>query len=327
MTFLNHSSVLIGDGYRSQNGAGHSKKGGCVLCQGIIARYAFVNHWQGCYPIKLLCRTLRVSRAGFYAWLKRAPSKRTQENERIAVLIRAAHTKTRFSYGAKRLQAELAKEGLYVGRDRIARLRRAAGIHCLQKRAFKSTTQSNHNLPVAENLLAQKFMPTAPNQIWVSDITYIPTEEGWLYLAGIKDFFTCEIVGYAMGSRMTKELVSQALWAAVKWKRPAKGLILHSDRGSQYCAHAYRKLIDQFGLRCSMSRRGNCYDNAPMESFWGSMKNELVHHRHYETRLMAEASIREYIEIFYNRQRLLSRLGNMAPAVFVQNFRKQQACA
>lgn len=162
--------------------------------------------------------------------------------------------------------------------------------------------------------------------MWVSDITYISTDEGWLYLAGIKDVFTCEIVGYAMGSRMTQELVSQALWNAVKWKRSEAGLILHSDRGSQYCAHGYRKLLEQFQLRASMSRRGNCYDNAPMESFWGSLKNELVHHHRYISRAEAEASIREYIEIFYNSQRRHSRLGNVAPAVFAQKYSEQQAC-
>lgn len=234
--------------------------------------------------------------------------------------IRAAHAKTRRTYSTQRLRDELAADGIVAGRDRIARLRREEGIRCSQKRKFKATTNSNHKLPVADNLLNQEFKPTEPNQVWVSGITYIQTDEGWLYLAGIKDVFTCEIVGHAMGARMTQELVSQALWKAVKWKRPEAGLILHSDRGCRYCSHGYRKLVDQFKLRASMSRRGNCYDNAPMESFWGSMKNELVHHHRYGSRFEAEASIREYIGIFYNRQRRHSRLGNVAPAVFAQNF-------
>ena len=187
------------------------------------------------------------------------------------------------------------------------------------------TTNSNHNYPVAENVLKQTFTPTAPKQVWVTDITYIPTGEGWLYLAGVKDVFTCEIVGYAMGARMTQELTSTALWRAVANQRPSKGLIHHSDRGSQYCAVDYRKLLDQFGMQASMSRKGNCYDNAPMESCWGSLKNELVHHHRYATRADAKASIREYIEIFYNRQRRHSRLGYMAPAIFARNFGKQQA--
>lgn len=266
-----------------------------------------------------------VSRCGFYAWLKRPPCRRDQEDERLRVAIRAAHNKTRRTYSAKRLKTELEAEGVVAGRDRIVRLRREAGIRCIQKRKFKATTNSNHSLPVADNLLEQRFAPEAPNDVWVSDITYIPTDEGWLYLAGVKDVFTCEIVGYAMGSRLTQELVSQALWTAVKWKRPEAGLILHSDRGSRYCAHGYRKLVEQFNLRASMSRRGNCCDNAPMESFWGSLKNELVYHRRHATRAEAEASIRECIEIFYNRQRRHSRLGYLAPAVFAQKYSKQQA--
>lgn len=282
-----------------------------------------MKQWRFQYPVKLLCRVLAVSRCGFYAWLKRPPCRRTLGNERLRVEIRAAHAKTRRTYSAKRLQDELAEEGIKAGRDRIARLRREEGIRCIQKRKFKATTNSNHSLPVADNLLNQEFKPTKPNEVWVSDITYISTDEGWMYLAGIKDVFTCEIVGYAMGARMTQELVSQALWKAVKWKRPDADLILHSDRGSQYCSHGYRKLIEQFKLRASMSRRGNCYDNAPMESFWGSLKNELVHHYRYATRSEAEASIREYIEIFYNRQRRHSRLGNVSPAVFAQKFSRQ----
>jgi transposase InsO family protein len=258
--------------------------------------------------------------------MKRAPSKRHIDDEQLRIAIRNAHAKTRSTYGAKRIQDELADDGIIAGRDRIARLRREAGIRCIQKRKFKATTNSNHTLPVADNLLGQKFKPTRPNQVWVSDITYVSTDEGWLYLAGIKDVFTCEIVGYAMGARMTQELVSQALWNAVKWKRPAAGLILHSDRGSQYCAHNYRRLIEQFGLKASMSRKGNCYDNAPMESFWGSLKNELIHHHRYLKRESAISSIREYIEIFYNRQRRHSRLGNVAPAVFAQNFSKNRKC-
>lgn len=277
------------------------------------------------YPITLLCRTLNVSRSGFYDWLKRSPSKRSQENERLKLAIKVAHRRTRETYGTRRLQPELAADGFMAGRDRIARLRRELGLRCKQKRQFNATTQSNHGYPVAENLLNQTFAPTAPNQVWVTDITYIPTQEGWLYLAGIKDVYTCEMVGYAMGERMTQELTAKALWRAVRYQRPGKGLIHHSDRGSQYCAHAYRQLLAQFGMQTSMSRKGNCYDNAPMESCWGSLKNELVHHCRYTTRAEAEASVREYIEIFYNRQRRHSRLGYLAPAVFAKNFWQQQA--
>ena len=201
------------------------------------------------------------------------------------------------------------------------------GIRCRQKRKFIATTNSNHQFPVAENLLNQEFKPIAPLQIWATDITYIPTAEGWLYLAGIKDLFTCEIVGYAMDEHMTQELTAAALIQAVNHKQPLPGLIHHSDRGSQYCATDYRKLVEKYGMTASMSRRGNCYDNAPMESFWGSLKNELVHDCRYLTRAEAKASITEYIEIFYNRQRRHSRLGYLAPAVFTQNFNIQLAAA
>lgn len=225
----------------------------------------------------LMYRLLEVSRSGFYAWLRRGPSRRQREDERLKVALRAAHQRTRETYGARRLQPELAADGFVAGRDRIARLRREMGLRCKQTRRFKATTNSNHTLPVAENRLDQAFSPHAPNQVWVTDITYIPTGEGWLYLAGVKDVYTCEIVGYAMGPRMTQDLTATALCRAIQRKRPSPGLIHHSDRGSQYCAHDYRALVAQFGLLASMSRRGNCYDNAPMESFWGSLKNELVH--------------------------------------------------
>lgn len=286
-----------------------------------------MKQWRLEYPVEVMARVLVVSRSGFYAWLERPPSARALEDERLKVAISAAHVKTRETYGAIRVQSELQAEGFEVGRDRIARLRRELGICCKQKRKFKATTQSSHDLPVAENLLGQCFEATTPNEVWHTDITYIATGEGWLYLAGVKDQFTGEIVGYAMSARMTQELVGQALWRAIRYQRPLPGLIHHSDRGSQYCALDYQHLLKQHGLLASMSAKGNCYDNAPMESFWGSLKNELVHHRRYETRAEAEASIREYIEIFYNRQRRHSRLGNVAPAVFAQNFRKQQQAA
>ena len=279
------------------------------------------------YPMGLLCRAFGVSRSGFYAWLNRAPSPRVQEDERLKVAIKAVHVQTRETYGPLRVQPELAAQGFEAGRDRIVRLRHELGLRCKQKRKFKATTNSRHDFPVAENLLNQTFEPTRPNEVWVTDITYISTGEGWLYLAGVKDVFTCELVGYAMGARMTQGLTAQALWRAVRHKRPAIGLIHHSDRGSQYCADDYRKLVKQFGMRASMSRKGNCYDNAPMESFWGSLKNELIHHHRYATRADAELAIKEYIEIFYNRQRRHSRLGYVSPAQFAKNISKTALAA
>ena len=279
------------------------------------------------YPMELLCRAFGVSRSGFYAWLNRTPSPRVQEDERLKVAIKAVHVQTRETYGPLRVQPELAAQGFEAGRDRIVRLRHELGLRCKQKRKFKATTNSRHNFPVAENLLNQTFAPTRPNEAWVTDITYISTGEGWLYLAGVKDVFTCELVGYAMGARMTQDLTAQALWRAVRNKRPAPGLVHHSDRGSQYCADDYRKLVKQFGMLASMSRKGNCYDNAPMESFWGSLKNELIHHQRYATRADAETAIKEYIEIFYNRQRRHSRLGYVSPAQFAENISKTTLAA
>jgi len=272
------------------------------------------------YPIPLLSHMFKVSSSGFYAWLERPLSKWAREEMRLEVEIRAAHKRTRQVYGAEKLQHDLAEHGIRVGICRIKRIRRKLGIRCKQKRKFKATTDSKHTLPVAENILGQQFKVAAPNKVWVSDITYVHTDEGWLYVAGHKDLFTGNIVGYAMGERLTRNLVSQSLIRAVAAKRPPEGLIHHSDRGSQYCSHEFRNILGRFGLTASMSRKGNCYDNAPMESFWGTLKQELVHQRRYRTRQEAIQDIREYIEIFYNRQRRQARLGFVSPVVYEQRF-------
>ena len=272
------------------------------------------------YPIPLLSQVLSVSASGYYAWQNRPLSQRDRKEVRLELEIKAAHKRTRQTYGSERLQHDLAEYGVQVGICRIKRIRKKLGLYCRQKRKFKVTTDSKHKLPVAENLLGQCFQVDEPNKVWLSDITYIPTDEGWLYLAGHKDLCTNEIVGYAMGGRLKKSLVSQSLFQAVAAKRPAKGLLHHSDRGSQYCSHEYRSLLGQFGLEASMSGKGNCFDNAPMESFWGTLKQELVHHRHYRTRQEAIREITEYIEIFYNRLRLQSKLGFLSPATYAQRF-------
>lgn len=239
---------------------------------------------------------------------------------RLEVEILAAYNRTRGTYGAERLQEDLAFHGIKVGIHRIKRICRKLGLKCKQKKKFKATTNSKHNQPVAANLLDQVFQADRPGQIWLTDVTYIATEEGWLYLAGYKDIFTGEIIGYAMNKRMTKGLVIQALFRAVATKRPAEGLIVHSDRGSQYCASSFTRVLQQFGMQASMSRKGNCYYNAPMESSWGTLKAELIHHRKYTSRNQAEAEIREYIEIFYNRQRIQKRLGYCSPATFERKY-------
>ena len=279
------------------------------------------------YPVPLMCRVLEVSASGYYACLSRPQSKRAKEDIRLEVEIKAAHKRTRQICGPERLQKDLSAHGVSVGVCRIKRIRKTLGIRCKQTKKFKATTDSKHTHPVADNLLDQKFAVSAPDRVWVSDITYIPTDEGWLYLAGHKDLFNGEIVGYAMGQRINRALVSQSLFRAVAAKRPGKGLIHHSDRGSQYCSPKYGKLLDQFGMKASMSRKGNCYDNAPMESFWGTLKQELVHHRRYRTRREAIQEITEYIEVFYNRQRSQARLGYLSPAAYVQKFYAGQLAA
>lgn len=272
------------------------------------------------YAVPKLCRILEVSISGYYAWQKRPPSKRSQEERRLAVEIQAAHKRNRGVCGAEKIQRDMADNGIYAGICRIKRIKRKLGIYCKQKKKFKVTTDSKHTLPVAENIVNQEFRAEGPNSIWVSDITYIPTEEGWLYLAGHKDLFNGEIVGYAMGERITKTLVSESLFRAVSKRRPAKGLLHHSDRGSQYCSQDYRRLLEQFGMKASMSRKGNCYDNAPMESFFGTLKQELVHHCTYRTRKEAMEEISEYIEVFYNRQRRQARLGYLSPVAYERKF-------
>ncbi|EHW9951116.1 IS3-like element IS600 family transposase, partial [Escherichia coli] len=296
-----------------------------VFCTGVAEKYALIEQWRQQFPIEAMCQVFGVSKSGYYNWVQHEPSDRKQSDERLKLEIKVAHIRTRETYGTRRLQTELAENGIIVGRDRLARLRKELRLRCKQKRKFRATTNSNHNLPVAPNLLNQTFAPTARNQVWVADLTYVATQEGWLYLAGIKDVYTCEIVGYAMGERMTKELTGKALFMALRSQRPPAGLIHHSDRGSQYCAYDYRVIQEQFGLKTSMSRKGNCYDNAPMESFWGTLKNESLSHYRFNNRDEAISVIREYIEIFYNRQRRHSRLGNISPAAFREKYHQMAA--
>ncbi|HHO0227033.1 TPA: IS3 family transposase, partial [Shigella flexneri] len=296
-----------------------------VFCTGVAEKYALIEQWRQQFPIEAVCQVFGVYRSGYYNWVQHEPSDRKQSDERLKLEIKVAHIRTRETYGTRRLQTELAENGIIVGRDRLARLRKELRLRCKQKRKFRATTNSNHNLPVAPNLLNQTFAPTAPNQVWVADLTYVATQEGWLYLAGIKDVYTCEIVGYAMGERMTKELTGKALFMALRSQRPPAGLIHHSERGSQYCAYDYRVIQEQFGLKTSMSRKGNCYDNAPMESFWGTLKNESLSHYRLNNRDEAISVIREYIEIFYNRQRRHSRLGNISPAAFREKYHQMTA--
>ncbi|ADU66719.1 Integrase catalytic region [Desulfurispirillum indicum S5] len=279
------------------------------------------------YNLRLLCEVLDVSVSGYYSWRTRPVSERRKENLRLTVEIKAAHEKTRKTYSPERLQQELMANGIHVSLYRIRKVRKMHGIVCKQKQKFKATTNSNHKLPVAPNILNQEFTASAPNQAWLTDITYVPTDEGWLYLAGHKDLYSKKLVGYAMSERMTKNLVMQSLQHAVELERPGKGLIHHSDRGSQYCSNEFRQQLERYGMQSSMSRRGNCYDNAPIESFWGILKTELIYHKRYATRQEAIRNITEYIEVFYNRQRMQRGLGYLSPAAFEQKYYKERKTA
>ena len=288
-----------------------------------------IKNLRSDYPLTVLCRVLSVSRSGYQAWLVRQPSKRTQARERLKIAAQAAHRRTRATYGAARLHKELAADGFAVSLVTVKSVRRELGLQCVQhKKRFRvTTTDSRHHLPVAPNLLAQRFSVERPCAVWTADITYVPTDEGWLYVAAIKDLFAGEIVGRAFGERMTTDFIVRALEQAVTTRRPARGLIHHSDRGSQYCSHEYRSLLRSYEMQASMSRKGNCYDNAPVESFWGTLKTELVHHRRYQSRAEAVREISEYIDLFYNRERRQARLGYMSPAAYTQQFERQQQAA
>ncbi len=235
---------------------------------------------------------------------------------RLLLEIRAAHQASRHTYGSLRVHAELRARGIKCGHNRVARLMRLDGLRAKQKRRFKATTNSNHDLPVADNLLGRDFQPQVPNQTWAADISYIPTGEGWLYLAVVMDLYSRLVVGWAMSDRTTRKLTMDALGMALGRRRPGPGLMHHSDRGSQYASGDYQAMLRANGITCSMSRKGEVYDNAPMESFFHTLKTELVHQRRYISREEAKADIFEYVEVFYNRQRRHSYLGYHSPAAF-----------
>ena len=279
-------------------------------------RYQFVHDHSRCFQVRRMCRVLDISPSGYYAWLRRPESRRVREDRRLLVEIKAIHKENRGVYGSPRIHAELKDRQMYHGKKRVARLMRENGIRAKQKKKFRATTDSRHSYPVAPNLLWRDFSASGPNQKWLADITYIWTREGWLYLAAIMDLFSRPIVGWSMSRRMTKKLVLEALEMAVGRRRPEPGLIHHSDRGSQYACGDYQRTLNGHGMVCSMSRKGDCWDNAPMESFFHTLKTELVHHRDYQTRNQAKTDIFEYIEVFYNRSRRHSSLGYMAPAQY-----------
>ena len=263
-----------------------------------------------------MCRVLEVSRSGYYGWKKQPEGKRRKEDVKLLMEIRESYRQSRGSYGSPRITEDLRAKGYRCGENRIARLMRVNGIVAKTKRKYKATTNSQHNLPVAPNLLKQDFVASEANKIWVSDITYIPTYEGWLYLTVIVDVYSRKVVGWAMSDRLTAECVIKALHQAIGRRGLSFGCIFHSDRGVQYASADFRAVLKRYGFIQSMSRKGNCYDNALVESFFHTLKTEHVSFYRYATRAEARQSIFEYIEMFYNRQRRHSALGYRAPIIF-----------
>jgi transposase InsO family protein len=277
-------------------------------------RFRLIEDHRDLWPVRVICDVLSVSPSGFYAWRSRPESPRKIANRVLLANIRRVHAQHRERYGAPRIHAELRAEGHAVNRKRVARLMRQNGIRARVPRRYRvCTTDSKHSLPVAENLLNQNFVADRPDRVWLADITYIPTAEGWLYLAVLLDLFTRKVVGWAMRDHMRAELTIAALTMAIQRRRPRVGLVHHSDRGSQYAAGDYRAILQAAAITQSMSRKGNCWDNAPMESFFGTLKTELVHQREYPDRDAARRDLFAYIEGYYNRQRRHSAIGYITP--------------
>jgi transposase InsO family protein len=282
--------------------------------------FAFIEDNKDTWPVRVMCDALGVSPSGFYSWLNRPPSFQEQRREALLVLIRGIHAEAKGRYGSPRVHAALAGRDGARSVNTVAKLMRDNDIRAKTARRFRcKTTDSNHPLPVAENTLDRHFDPSGPNEAWVADITYIPTREGWLYLAVVEDLFSRMVVGWSMDATMTSRLVVDALEMAVKRRLPGEGLVAHSDRGSQYASEHYQLLLEKHGIACSMSEVGQCWDNAPAESFFATLKKELVHDEDYATREEARASIFEFIEAFYNNQRLHSTLGYVTPAAYEQS--------
>jgi len=281
-------------------------------------RFSFIEEHRECWPVTVMADLLGVSTAGFYAWRDRPVSERQQRRDRLLVEISSIHEEFKGRYGSPRVHAELKAAGHGCCVNTVAEVMRQAGIKAKTARKFKHTTDSNHKRPVADNVLDREFSVDAPNKAWVADITYIPTREGWLYLAIVEDLYSRMIVGWSMGGTMTSRLVVDALEMAIQRRLPGEELLAHSDRGSQYASEHYQQLLGKYGIECSMSEVGQCWDNAPAESFFASLKKELVHDEDYQTRAEAIASIFEYIEVFYNRQRRHSTLGYVSPAEYEQ---------
>jgi transposase InsO family protein len=280
--------------------------------------FRFIDEHRDRWPVRLLCDALGVSPAGYYAWRDRPASARRQRQDALLVEIRAVHAEFKARYGSPRVHAELVARGHDCCVNTVARLMREHGIRARAARKFRCTTDSGHGLPVADNLLGRQFDPESPNEAWVADITYIPTREGWLYWAAVEDLYSRRVVGWSTADHLGSRLVVDALALAVDRRLPGAGLLAHSDRGSQYASEHYQGLLARHGITCSMSRRADCWDNAPMESFFASLKKELVHGADFAARAAARAAVVEYIEVFYNTRRRHSSLGYVSPAEYEQ---------
>jgi transposase InsO family protein len=283
-------------------------------------KYRFIEEHRDQWPIEVQCQVLRVSRSGYYAWRKRPVSPQAQRRAQLTERIREIHVRPHHDvYGSPRVHQDLVARGYACNRKTVAKCMKQAGIKASTVRKYRVvTTDSNHQLPVAGNIVDRDFSPAKKHQTWTADITYIPTMAGWLYLAVVIDLFSRKIVGWSMSEHIDSRLVVDALEMAIQRELPGEGLIVHSDRGSQYASEHYQTLLKKHNITCSMSRQGNCWDNAPTESFFATMKKELVHQQRYETRDDARQSLFEYIECFYNRVRLHSSLGYQSPSQFEQ---------
>ncbi len=283
-------------------------------------RFRLIDQAKKAFPVHRLCKVLGVSQSGYFAWRNRKPSRRQLDDMVLLAHIRAQFATSNETYGAPRRHVELREDGLDVGRHRVARLMRDNGLKALQKRRYKKTTDSNHGGPIAPNLLDQDFACDGPDQKWGADISYIWTAEGWLYLAIVLDLYSRRIVGWAVSDRLKKGLAIMALTRAISTRRPPPGLIHHSDRGSQYCSHDYLRLLKAHGMLPSMSGKGNCYDNAMVETVFKTIKNELIWRASFQTRKAAELALGRYIDGFYNPSRRHSALGYKSPASFEANM-------
>jgi len=279
-------------------------------------RFKFIAQFERVHAVTVMCLVLGVSRSGFYSWRRRPESARARENRRLLVEIRTIHVGRQQVYGSPRVHAELRAQGWRCGVHRIARVMRRNGIRSKVRRQFRVTTHSQHRRPVAPNLLQRQFTAAKPNQTWAADISYIRTGEGWLYFAVVVDLYSRMIVGWSLQDRLSAGLAMDALQMALSRRCPPRDLIHHSDRGTQYASKEYAELLVRHGIRPSMSRAGDCWDNAPVESLFGTVKSELVHNSRYKTRQEARAALFEYIEVFYNRRRRHSSLGNVSPVDF-----------